>query len=147
MQFMRARAEKIPANASVEEISKKPKRFATPGAWEEARALIHGYRHRLALGLLLMLVSRLAGLVLPWMSGYVVDDVIAEGRGDLLRDGRTMRGRGILQERVQDVFQELPVQGHELRRHLQQVLHNDNSYDHKYQDLFLLVTYLNLLLF
>ena len=81
---MRARAEKLPANASVEEISKKPKQFATPGAWEEARALIHSYRHRLALGLLLMLVSRLAGLVLPWMSGYVVDDVIAEGRGDLL---------------------------------------------------------------
>ena len=32
----------------------------------------------------LMLVSRLAGMVLPWMSGYVVDDVIGEDRADLL---------------------------------------------------------------
>ncbi|MEE2637917.1 MAG: ABC transporter ATP-binding protein [Acidobacteriota bacterium] len=62
----------------------KKKSFASPGAWDEARSLIHTHRYRLALGLGLMLVSRLAGLVLPWMSGYVVDDVIAENRGELL---------------------------------------------------------------
>ena len=61
---------------------KKP--FASPGAWQEARALVHAHRYRLALGLALMLISRLAGLVLPWMSGYVVDNVFALGRGDLL---------------------------------------------------------------
>ena len=61
---------------------KKP--FASPGAWQEARALVHAHRYRLALGLGLMLISRLAGLVLPWMSGYVVDNVFARGRGDLL---------------------------------------------------------------
>ena len=35
----------------------------TAGAWEEARALIWMHRKRLALGLALMLVNRLAGLV------------------------------------------------------------------------------------
>ena len=60
------------------------KRFATPGAWEEARKLVHAHRHRLLLGMALMLVSRLSGMVLPWLSGYVVDDVIGEGRADLL---------------------------------------------------------------
>ena len=63
---------------------KARKRFATPGAWEEARRLVHAHRYRLTLGMALMLVSRLAGMVLPWLSGYVVDDVIAEGRADLL---------------------------------------------------------------
>ena len=62
----------------------KKKSFASPDAWEEARSLVYTHRHRLVLGLVLMLISRLAGLVLPWMSGYVVDNVIAEGRGDLL---------------------------------------------------------------
>ena len=62
---------------------KKP--FATPGAWAEARSLVHAHRKRLMLGLALMLVSRLAGMVLPGMTGFVIDDVIlADGQGDLL---------------------------------------------------------------
>jgi ABC-type multidrug transport system fused ATPase/permease subunit len=61
---------------------KKP--FATPGAWDEARTLLHAHRKRLMLGMVLMLVSRMAGMVLPWMSGYVIDDVIGPGRSDLL---------------------------------------------------------------
>ncbi|MBM62409.1 MAG: ABC transporter permease [Acidobacteria bacterium] len=67
-----------------EDRSPKAKRFATSDAWEEARALVIAHRYRLLLGLVLMLISRVAGLVLPWMSGYVVDDVIAEGRRELL---------------------------------------------------------------
>ena len=62
---------------------KKP--FATPGAWAEARALMHAHRSRLILGMILMLVSRLAGMVLPGMIGYAVDDVmLAEGQADML---------------------------------------------------------------
>jgi len=34
-------------------------------AWREARALLWAHRRRLTLGLALMLVSRVAGLVLP----------------------------------------------------------------------------------
>lgn len=42
------------------------------------------YRRRLALGLALMVVSRLAGLVMPASSKYLIDEVIGKGRGDLL---------------------------------------------------------------
>ena len=60
------------------------KKKLTAGAWQEARALIWRYRYRLALGLLLMLVSRGAGFVLPAMTRYVIDDVIPGGRADEL---------------------------------------------------------------
>ena len=60
------------------------KRKLTPGAWAEARVLMRRYRYRLALGLALILVSRLAGLVLPAMTAYVIDDVVPDGRMDEL---------------------------------------------------------------
>ena len=63
---------------------KVKKRFATAGAWDEARKIVHAHRNRLILGMVLMLVSRLAGLVLPGMSATVIDDVIGEGRANLL---------------------------------------------------------------
>jgi subfamily B ATP-binding cassette protein MsbA len=50
----------------------------------EARLLIHQHRGRLVTGLVLMLISRLAGLVLPSSAKYVIDDVIGKGRHDLL---------------------------------------------------------------
>lgn len=62
----------------------KKKGFATPGAWAEARTLVRTHRDRLILGMVLMLVSRGAGFVVPAMSGYVVDDVIGNGQSDLL---------------------------------------------------------------
>src|SRR5919106_2120393 len=63
----------------------KPKRKAfTRGAWEEARALVWQHRRRLALGLALMLVNRLAGLVLPASSKLLIDDVIGRQQADLL---------------------------------------------------------------
>ncbi len=54
------------------------------GAWRETRALIAAHRGRLALGLVLMLVSRVAGLVLPATSKILIDDVIGARRVDLL---------------------------------------------------------------
>ena len=53
-------------------------------AWHEARKLIWHHRRRLGVGLLLMLVNRLAGLVLPASSKYLIDHVIGERRLDLL---------------------------------------------------------------
>ncbi|HXM37053.1 MAG TPA: ABC transporter ATP-binding protein [Gemmatimonadales bacterium] len=53
-------------------------------AWVEARALIWRHRRRLGVGLLLMLVNRLAGLVLPASSKYLIDHVIGQRRVELL---------------------------------------------------------------
>jgi ABC-type multidrug transport system fused ATPase/permease subunit len=53
-------------------------------AWSEARSLIWTRRWRLAVGLALMLVNRLAGLVLPWATRPLIDDVIAQRRVDML---------------------------------------------------------------
>ncbi len=60
------------------------KRPANTSAWREARQLIWSYRGRLALGLGLMLVNRLAGFVLPGSSKYLIDNVLGQGRSDLL---------------------------------------------------------------
>jgi ABC-type multidrug transport system fused ATPase/permease subunit len=62
----------------------QPKKKLSPGAWEEARALIWEHRKRLALGLTLMLVNRFAGLVAPWSTKWLMDDVIAKGQWNLL---------------------------------------------------------------
>jgi len=53
-------------------------------AWREARKLIWSHRRRLAFGLGLMLVSRVAGLVLPASSKWLIDEVIGKNRADLL---------------------------------------------------------------
>ena len=53
-------------------------------AWREARALIWRHRRRLSLGLALMMVNRLAGLVLPASSKYLIDHVIGQRRAELL---------------------------------------------------------------
>ena len=60
------------------------KSHLTAGAWLEARQLLWRHRYRLLLGLVMMLTSRGAGLVLPAMSRYVIDEVIPNGRGDQL---------------------------------------------------------------
>jgi ABC-type multidrug transport system fused ATPase/permease subunit len=62
----------------------KTKKIRWPEAWDEARRLVWEHRARLALGLFLMLISRLAGLVLPACSKFLVDDVIGKQRHELL---------------------------------------------------------------
>jgi len=52
--------------------------------WREARDLIWAHRTRLGIGLVLMVISRLAGLVLPASSKYLIDDVLVTGDGHLL---------------------------------------------------------------
>ncbi len=52
--------------------------------WRESRALIWSHRRSLAVGMSLMVVNRLAGLVLPASSGFLVDEVVGNGRADLL---------------------------------------------------------------
>jgi ABC-type multidrug transport system fused ATPase/permease subunit len=53
-------------------------------AWVETRALLHQYRGKLAIGLGLMLVSRIVGFVLPYSSKILIDEVIGKGRAELI---------------------------------------------------------------
>ncbi len=62
----------------------KKKKVSASAAWREARELVWTHRRRLTIGLLLMLVSRLTGLVLPATSKYLIDEVIGKQRTDLL---------------------------------------------------------------
>jgi subfamily B ATP-binding cassette protein MsbA len=62
----------------------KKKRLRFSAAWAEARDLIALHKKRLALGLGLLMINRLAGLVLPATSKFLIDDVVGEHRADLL---------------------------------------------------------------
>jgi len=53
-------------------------------AWEEARELIREHRASLSIGLMLMVINRLAGMVLPYTSKFLIDDVISKHRADML---------------------------------------------------------------
>jgi ABC-type multidrug transport system fused ATPase/permease subunit len=53
-------------------------------AWPEVRRLLWRHRKPLAIGLLLMLLNRGAGLVLPGSSKWLIDEVLVAGRMDLL---------------------------------------------------------------
>ncbi len=52
--------------------------------WREARDILWARRHRLAVGFVLMAIGRIAGLVLPASSKYLIDEVVAKHRGELL---------------------------------------------------------------
>ena len=65
-------------------IDAPKKKVSAEAAWREAKTLIWAHRRRLAIGLGLMLVGRLAGLVLPASSKWLIDEVLAKGRTELL---------------------------------------------------------------
>jgi ABC-type multidrug transport system fused ATPase/permease subunit len=65
-------------------MAEKKKRLSLSDAWRDAKDLLWAHRYRLALGMVLMLVNRLVGLVLPASSKYLIDEVIIKHRGDLL---------------------------------------------------------------
>ncbi|MDH4045792.1 MAG: ABC transporter ATP-binding protein/permease [Gemmatimonadota bacterium] len=62
----------------------KKRRLQLSDVTREARDLVWTHRRRLALGAVLMILNRAAGLVLPFLSKYVIDDVINKARADLL---------------------------------------------------------------
>jgi ABC-type multidrug transport system fused ATPase/permease subunit len=65
--------------------SKDPKKKVDYSAvWREAREIIWARRRRLALGLGLMIINRLAGMVMPASSKWLIDDVIGKQRVHLL---------------------------------------------------------------
>ena len=68
-----------------EENKPKKKRINYANAWQEAKALMWACRWRLALGGVLMIASRLAGLVLPASSKYLIDEVITKQHYEMLK--------------------------------------------------------------
>jgi ABC-type multidrug transport system fused ATPase/permease subunit len=65
-------------------MAEKKKRPSLSTVWLDAKELVWAHRRRLALGLVLMVVNRLAGFVLPYSSKSLIDEVIIKHRGDLL---------------------------------------------------------------
>ena len=64
---------------------KKKKKIDYRSAWAEARRIIWNARWRLAFGSLLMLISRLAGMVLPASTKYIGDEVFVKGRYEIIK--------------------------------------------------------------
>ena len=65
-------------------VEEKKKRVSAASAWRDARELIWTHRNRLGIGMVLMIINRLVGLVLPASSKYLIDDVVLKQRSDLL---------------------------------------------------------------
>ncbi|MEO7276389.1 MAG: ABC transporter ATP-binding protein [Vicinamibacterales bacterium] len=76
------------------------KKIDTAEAWKQVRELMWARRGRLSLGLLLMLVNRLSGLVLPATSKYLIDDVIGKQRADLLMPLALVAGAATLVQAI-----------------------------------------------
>jgi subfamily B ATP-binding cassette protein MsbA len=66
------------------EAPTKKKKLQWSSVWREASALIWARRGRLAIGMSLMVVNRLAGFVLPATSKVLIDQVVGHHRADLL---------------------------------------------------------------
>ncbi len=68
-----------------EKDEKKKKKIDYSSAWAEARKIIWGARWRLLFGSVLMLISRLAGMVLPGSMKYIGDEVFTNKNYSLLK--------------------------------------------------------------
>src|ERR1043166_2562558 len=53
-------------------------------AWAETRELLREHRGSLTIGLILMVINRGSGLVLPWTSKYLIDDIITKHHASML---------------------------------------------------------------
>jgi subfamily B ATP-binding cassette protein MsbA len=65
-------------------LDRKKKKPDLSVVWREAREIVWARRRRLALGGVLMIVNRMAGMVMPASSKWLIDDVIGKQRSDLL---------------------------------------------------------------
>jgi ABC-type multidrug transport system fused ATPase/permease subunit len=65
-------------------MAEKKKRISLSSAWRDAKELIWAHRNRLALGMMLMIMNRLIGLVMPWSLKFLIDGVIMKRRSELL---------------------------------------------------------------
>lgn len=64
---------------------KKKKKVDYASAWAEARKIVWNARWRLLVGSVLLLISRLAGMVLPASTKWIGDEVFAKGNYSLIK--------------------------------------------------------------
>src|SRR3977135_2600305 len=62
----------------------KKQKISPADAWRDARELVWAHRSRLVLGMLLMIVNRGAGMVLPASTKYLIDNVVLKHQNQLL---------------------------------------------------------------
>jgi len=62
----------------------KKKKFEWSDVWPEAKELVWRYRKRMVLGFFLLIISRLTGMVLPASTKFLIDDVIGQGKVEML---------------------------------------------------------------
>ncbi|HCA57783.1 MAG TPA: ABC transporter permease [Blastocatellia bacterium] len=73
-------------NRQTERVAEeKKKKVNYSGAWAEARRIVWQARWRLLLGSVLLLISRLAGMVLPASTKFIGDEVFVNQRYELIK--------------------------------------------------------------
>jgi subfamily B ATP-binding cassette protein MsbA len=77
------RGDRLPKPEDLLDRPESP-RSLSPSAWRELRALLRRHRGHVTVGIMLTLVSRASGLVLPASSKYFIDEVLVDRREDLL---------------------------------------------------------------
>lgn len=75
-------AERTPTRARAGGDSKKPTSWKA--VWPDVKNLIRPRRNQLLLGLLLILISRGAGMILPASTKFLVDDILGKHRTEML---------------------------------------------------------------
>ena len=61
-----------------------PAALLTESSWKQARYLLWTHRRKMALGLVLLVVNRLGGFVLPGSSKWLIDEIVGNQRFDLV---------------------------------------------------------------
>ncbi len=80
----RQTVKKPEVDKGTNETEKKKKKVNYASAWAEAKKVIWRARYRLAVGSILLLISRLAGMVLPASMKYIGDEVFTKHNYSLL---------------------------------------------------------------
>ncbi len=62
----------------------KKKKISRSAVWAEAKVLLILYRRNLIIGFTLMIIGRLLGFVLPASTKFLIDDVLGNGRWEIL---------------------------------------------------------------
>lgn len=72
------------ANPSPAPETPKKKKIDPSAVWRESKELLWAYRWRLLVGLVLLIIGRASGMVLPASTKWLIDEVITNRRTDLL---------------------------------------------------------------